>query len=155
MERGVEFYSGGVRIAADLYTPDDLATGEQRAAVVLCCGYTGIKDLYLNDMGRRMAAAGFVALTFDYKGWGKSDGPKVRLDPFGRMEDTRAAITFLAQQPEVDASRLGLYGISYGGSTATYTGSPSGRRPLWSVISARSRSAFVAKSQRPMVEPRA
>ena len=121
MERGVEFYSGGIRLSADLYTPDDLVAGEQRAAVVLCCGYTGIKDLYLNDMGRRLADAGFVALTFDYKGWGKSDGAKVRLDPFGRMEDTRAAITFLARQPEVDANRLGLYGISYGGSTATYT----------------------------------
>ena len=59
MERGVEFFSGGVRLAADLYTPDDFVAGEPRAAVVLCCGYTGIKDLYLNDMGRRMAAAGY------------------------------------------------------------------------------------------------
>lgn len=89
--------------------------------MVLCCGYTGIKDLYLNDMGRRLAAAGFVALTFDYKGWGKSDGPKLRLAPYGRVEDTQAAITFLAQQPEVDPERLGLYGISYGGSTAVFT----------------------------------
>jgi uncharacterized protein len=88
---------------------------------VLCCGYTGIKDLYLNVMGGRFADAGYVALTFDYKGWGKSDGPPLRLAPFGRVEDTQAAITFLAQQPEVDAARLGLYGISYGGSTAAFT----------------------------------
>jgi uncharacterized protein len=88
---------------------------------VLCCGYTGIKDLYLNVMGARFADAGYVALTFDYKGWGKSEGPPLRLAPFGRVEDTQAAITFLAQQPEVDAARLGLYGISYGGSTAAFT----------------------------------
>jgi hypothetical protein len=120
MERPLEFYSAGTRLAADLYLPDGHG-GEKLPGVVLCCGYTGIKDLYLNDMGRRFAAAGFAALTFDYKGWGKSDGPKLRLAPYGRVEDTQSALTFLAQQPEVDASRLGLYGISYGGSTATFT----------------------------------
>jgi alpha-beta hydrolase superfamily lysophospholipase len=119
VERAVEFYSGGTRLAADLYVPEDHA--ERGAGVVLCCGYTGIKDLYLNDMARRLAAAGYVALTFDYKGWGKSDGPPLRLAPYGRVEDTQAALTFLAQQPGVDPGRLGLYGISYGGSTAIFT----------------------------------
>jgi hypothetical protein len=119
MERVAEFFSAGTRLAADLYLPESgVGTG---AGVVLCCGYTGIKDLYLNDMGRRLAAAGFVALTFDYKGWGKSDGAKLRLAPYGRVEDTQAALTFLTQQGEVDAARLGLYGISYGGSTAAFT----------------------------------
>lgn len=118
--RAVDLYSAGTRLAADLYLPEDRA-GEALPGVVLCCGYTGIKDLYLNDMGRRLAAAGYAALTFDYKGWGKSDGPQLRLAPYGRVEDTQSALTFLAQRPEVDPSRLGLYGISYGGSTATFT----------------------------------
>ncbi len=120
MERAVEFFSGGYRLAADLYGPDDVRSDERRPGVVLCCGYTGVKDVFLNDMGRRIAAGGFVALTFDYKGWGKSDGPPLRLNPYGRVEDTRAALTFLAMQPEVDAGRLGLYGISYGGSVAAF-----------------------------------
>src|SRR5436190_23354464 len=119
MERTVELYSAGTRLAGDLYLPE--GHSGRGAGVVLCCGYTGIKDLYLNDMGRRLAAAGFVALTFDYKGWGKSEGPPLRLAPYGRVEDTQAALTFLAQQPEVDPGRLGLYGISYGGSTAAFT----------------------------------
>jgi len=119
VERAVEFYSAGTRLAGDLYVPEGHA--ERAAGVVLCCGYTGIKDLYLNDMARRLAAAGYVALTFDYKGWGRSDGPPLRLAPYGRVEDAQAALTFLAQQPEVDPGRLGLYGISYGGSTAVFT----------------------------------
>jgi uncharacterized protein len=121
MERPVAFYSGGARLAADLYLPEGLAAGEQRPGVVLCCGYTGVKNLYLDEMARRFAAGGFVALTFDYKGWGESEGPKLRLAPFGRVEDTQAALTFLSTQPSVDVNRLGLYGISYGGSTATFT----------------------------------
>ncbi len=118
MERPVRFYSGGVALAGDLYVPEGVVG--TRPGVVLCCGYTGIKDLYLNDMARRLCAAGYVALAFDYRGWGKSEGPPLRLSPFGRVEDTQAALTFLAQQAEVAEDRLGLYGISYGGSTAVF-----------------------------------
>lgn len=121
MERAVTFFSGGCRLAADLYLPDGLAVGERRPGIVLCCGYTGVKNLYLDDMARRIAAAGLVALTFDYKGWGASEGQPLRLAPYSRVEDTQAALTFLAQQPEVDGAKLGLYGISYGGSTAAFT----------------------------------
>lgn len=121
MERALTFFSGGCRLAADLYVPDGLASGERRPGIVLCCGYTGVKNLYLDDMARRLAAAGFVAMTFDYKGWGESEGERLRLAPYSRVEDTQAALTFLEHLPEVDADRLGLYGISYGGSTATFT----------------------------------
>jgi uncharacterized protein len=121
VERAVSFFSGGCRLAADLYVPDDLGAGEARPGVALCCGYTGVKNLYLDEMARRICSAGFVALTFDYKGWGASDGPPLRLAPYGRVEDSQAALSFLSTQPEVEAGRLGLYGISYGGSTATFT----------------------------------
>lgn len=121
MEHALSFQSGGCRLAADLYVPNDLAPGERRPGIVLCCGYTGVKNLYLDDMARRLAAAGLVALTFDYKGWGQSEGLPLRLAPYSRVEDTQAALTFLSQRPEVNAEQLGLYGISYGGSTATFT----------------------------------
>jgi fermentation-respiration switch protein FrsA (DUF1100 family) len=119
-EQAVSFYSGGCRLAADLYLPEGADEGEQ-PGVVLCCGYTGVKNLYLDEMARRFARAGLVALTFDYKGWGESEGPRLRLAPYGRVEDTRAALSYLASRSEVDPDRLGLYGISYGGSTATFT----------------------------------
>lgn len=120
MEREATFYSGGSQLRADLYLPDR-AESEARPGVVLCCGYTGVKNLYLDEMGRRFARGGYVALTFDYKGWGQSEGPPLRLAPYGRVEDTQAALTFLAQQTQVQPERLALYGISYGGATATFT----------------------------------
>ncbi len=66
--------------------------------------------------------AGYVVLTFDYKGWGDSDGPKNRLAPYSRVADVQAAITFLQMQPSVDPARIGIYGTSYGGATVVWVG---------------------------------
>ena len=117
----VSFYSEGTRLSGDLFLPPDLKPGEQRAGIVLCHGYTGVRDLYLPDNARELNAAGYVVLTFDYKGWGDSDGSKSRLAPYGRVTDSQAALTFLGAQPMVDDQRLGLYGTSYGGATVTWT----------------------------------
>ena len=120
MKRPIHFFSEGVRLVGDLYLPDGLKPGERRAGVVLCHGYTGVKDLFLPDNARVLNEAGYVVLTFDYKGWGESAGPRSRLAPFSRVADAQAALSFLAAQPEVAPERLGLYGASYGGATVTF-----------------------------------
>ena len=122
MKRALEFYSEGFKLCGDLYTPEGLAPGEQRAAVLLCHGYTGVKDLYLPDNARSLNQAGYVAMTFDYKGWGDSEGTRSRLAPYSRVMDVQAAMTFLSLQPEVDSQRIGLYGTSYGGATVSWVG---------------------------------
>ena len=104
MKRAVEFYSEGFKLYGDVYTPEDLAPGEKRAAVLLCHGYTGVKNLYLPDNAESLNQAGYVAMAFDYKGWGDSEGNR----------------TFLGLRPEVDAERIGLYGTSYGGATVAW-----------------------------------
>ncbi len=118
----VAFYSEGVRLVGDLYHPDGPGPDGGRAGVVLCHGYTGVKDLYLPDNARMLAEAGYVVLVFDYKGWGGSEGPRTRLAPYSRVADVQAALTFLGAQAEVDEKRLGLYGTSYGGATVVWTG---------------------------------
>lgn len=121
MRTPITFFSEGVKLVGDLYRPDDLPSGERRAGIVLCHGYTGVKDLYLPDNARVLNDAGYVVLTFDYKGWGESGGPRSRLAPWSRVADVQAALTFLGAQPEVDADRLGIYGTSYGGATVVWT----------------------------------
>ncbi len=121
MKRAVEFYSEGFKLVGDVYVPDGLPSGEQRAAVLLCHGYTGVKDLYLPDNAKTLNDAGYVVMTFDYKGWGESEGTRSRLAPYSRVADVQAAMTYLSIQPEADADRIGLYGTSYGGATVTWT----------------------------------
>src|SRR5438105_1635020 len=120
MKRPVTFYSEGCKLVGDVYSPDDLQPGETRAGIVLCHGYTGVKDLYLPDNARVLNEAGYVVLTFDYKGWGDSEGSRNRLAPYSRVADVQAALTFLGAQPEVDAARLGIYGTSYGGAIVVW-----------------------------------
>ncbi len=120
IKKPVTFYSEGCLLVGDLYLPDGLDGDDRRAGVVLCHGYTGVKDLYLPDNARALVEAGYVALAFDYKGWGTSAGPRTRLNPHGRVADAQAALTFLAMQEQVDDQRLALYGTSYGGATAIW-----------------------------------
>ena len=121
MKRAVKFYSEGFKLVCDVYVPDGLPSGEQRAAVLLCHGYTGVKDLYLPDNAKTLNDAGYVVMTFDYKGWGESEGTRSRLAPYSRVADVQAAMTYLSIQPEADADRIGLYGTSYGGATVSWT----------------------------------
>jgi dienelactone hydrolase len=115
----VAFHSEGVRLAGTVYRPEGAASGGW-PGVVLCHGYNGVRDLYLPDAARALAAAGYVALSFDYKGWGGSAGPPLRLDPYGRVADAGAAVSFLAGLRGVDVRRIGLFGWSFGGSTAIW-----------------------------------
>ena len=98
----------------------DVKQGDRRAGTLLCHGYTGVRSIYLPDNARMLAEAGYVVMSFDYKGWGDSEGPKSRLAPYSRVADVQAALTFLGAQPEVDAARLGIYGTSYGGATVVF-----------------------------------
>lgn len=117
----VSFYSEGVKLEGNLFRPDNKRFPGRRPGVVLCHGYTGTRDLYLADAATALNDAGYIALTFDYKGWGTSEGPTRRLDPYGRVFDTQAATTFLSLQTEADADRIGLFGWSFGGATVIWS----------------------------------
>ncbi len=122
MKQPVTFYSEGVQLVGDVYYPEGLQPGETRAGIVLCHGYTGVKDLYLPDNARVLNQAGYIVLTFDYKGWGDSAGSKSRLAPYSRVYDVLAAVTFLSALPQVDEDAIGIYGTSYGGATVVWAG---------------------------------
>ena len=109
------FFSSGTRCAAVLWRPADPAC-EPAPGVVLCHGFRGIKEWFLPDFAREFSRRGHAVLTFDYRGFGESDGQRGRLIPAEQVEDIRSALTFLGAQPWVDQDRLALYGTSFGGA---------------------------------------
>lgn len=119
MKESIAFHSEGTKLVGDVHGPDD-PPDVPRPGIVLCGGYTGVKEVYAPDFAARLVAAGYVCIAFDYKGWGGSDGPPNRLDPYGRVWDSFAAATVLGERDEVDAGRVGVLGWSYGGATAIW-----------------------------------
>ena len=120
-QRIVHFFSEGSRIEADYFLPDHPGLDNQSLpGIVLCHGYSGMRFQLLPDFGRIFADAGYAVLSMDYRGFGGSEGPKWRLMPLEQVEDIRNAITFLQQQAEVDAQRIGLWGTSNGGAHIAY-----------------------------------
>jgi pimeloyl-ACP methyl ester carboxylesterase len=119
MERSVSFFSEGVKLAGVLRLPDGLAPGERRAAVICCQGFSLVKEVWLPNNARALNRAGYVTLSLDYRGFGESGGePRCRLVPQMQVQDVRNALTYLETVPEVDAKRLGVFGISLGASVA-------------------------------------
>lgn len=119
MER-VHFYSEGARLSGILYLPDNQGSAKKRPGIVLCHGFTGIKELILPRYAEAFAEAGLVALTFDYRGFGESDGQRGRLLWQDQVADIGNAVTYLTTREEVDGQRIGLWGTSYGGALAPY-----------------------------------
>src|SRR3989442_2803190 len=65
---------------------------------------------------------GYVTLRFDMRGCGDSEGEHGRVICLDQVEDTRNALTFLAQHPAVDGARIALIGTSFGGAVSGYAG---------------------------------
>lgn len=89
-------------------------------AVVCCQGFSLTKEVWLGKHAQALNRAGYATLNIDYRYFGESGGaPRGRLVPLAQVQDVRNALTFLESVPEVDASRLGVFGISLGASVAT------------------------------------
>jgi pimeloyl-ACP methyl ester carboxylesterase len=110
----VEFDSDGRTLRGVLVSPDRGA--EQLPAVVMAGGWCYVKELVLPRYAEKLVEAGLRALLFDLRCLGESDGsPRQELDPWGQIDDYRAALDYLETRADVDASRLGAWGISYSG----------------------------------------
>lgn len=112
------FARDGLRLAGILTLPTQASSSARVPAVLLCQGLSGLKNLVLPAVAQILATAGFASLAFDYRGYGESQGELGWVRPSDRLEDAQYAFAYLAQCAEVDAARLGVYGLSYGGPIA-------------------------------------
>ena len=136
----VVIYSKGVRLAGNLWSPPNADTAKARPGLLLVHGWGGTKDQLNANYASDFAARGYYVLTFDYRGWGESEGdlqpvkelPKDRgetfiaevrevrdvVNPNNQFDDILAALSYLKGEPGVDATRIGLWGTSLGAGLA-------------------------------------
>ena len=108
------FDSHGVRCAARVYRPQGAVAS--RPVVVMAHGFGSVRALRLYPYAERFAAAGYVVVVFDYRGFGDSEGePRQLLSIRGQHEDWRAAIAFARGLDGIDPERVVAWGTSFAG----------------------------------------
>lgn len=122
MRSDISFKSAGEVCAGWLHLPEDAGGDESFPVIVMAHGFSGVKEQGLAEYADRFADAGFAVVVFDFRFFGASGGkPRGQLFPLEMVEDYRNAISFACRHPNVDASRVGVWGTSYSGGLATYT----------------------------------
>src|SRR5262245_42759496 len=71
--RDVVFFSEGIQCYGRLFTPVGFSAESKAPAVVVAPGWGEIESS-VEPIAAGFASAGLVAMTIDYRGWGKSGG---------------------------------------------------------------------------------
>ena len=122
METPVSFPSDGLTLSGVLHVPATYKAGEKLPAFLVLHGFMGSKDESHGEIQARMLADwGYAALRFDMRGCGDSGGTRGFVLCLDQVADTRNALTWLAQRPEIDPRRIGVIGHSFGAAVAVYT----------------------------------
>lgn len=120
----VEWTVEGTTLRGWLYVPD--GHHGELPAVVLQHGFSAVKEMHLDDYAGVFEAAGLACLAYDHPGFGASDAvpgtPRQEIDPWQQIRYIQHAISYAQSRPEVDATRIGLWGSSYGAAHAYVVG---------------------------------
>lgn len=87
----------------------DIAPG-----IIMTHGFSALKEHRLSVFAEVFAEAGMCVLVYDNRNFGESDGDvRFEVDPALQVRDMRDAITFIQSLPQVDATKIGLWGTSF------------------------------------------
>ncbi len=110
----------GERISTVMHIPEETPA----PAVVFSHGFTGNKieahRLFVRA-ARKMSKEGFVAVRFDFRGSGESDGEFEEMSISSEISDLNSVLKFLLDKKEVSREKIGLVGLSLGGVVSILT----------------------------------
>lgn len=122
MEEPVQWTSkAGLKLAGIVELPADMKPGEKRGAFLVLHGFGSRKESEtMRTVARMFTSLGYVAMRFDMRGCGESEGERGRVICLEQVEDTASALEFLARHEKVDGKRIGVFGHSFGAAVAIY-----------------------------------
>lgn len=111
----VSFDSEGDTLVGHLYRPAGSAVPVSTRAVVVTGSWATVKEQMAGRYARGLAERGYVALAFDFRGYGESEGlPRDFESPEQKIVDIHHAVSYLQGVPGVDRQRIGAMGICAG-----------------------------------------
>jgi uncharacterized protein len=88
--------------------------------IIMTQGLTLLKEHYIPNWGRKFVEAGYSVLIYDHRGWGSSEGsPRNVVNPMQQAEDYHDAVLFARSLPEIDSSRIAIWGIGHSAGAST------------------------------------
>jgi len=110
----VSFMSDGIELKGHLYRPE--GARKPLPAVVMAGGWCYVKELIQPEYAAFFVKAGYAVLTFDYRNLGESGGqPRQHINPWEQIYDIINGVTYVSTRDDIDANRVGVWGISYAG----------------------------------------
>ncbi len=89
-------------------------------------------DKYV-QLAEYLGRVGIACCRYDFRGSGESDGRYAETTVRTRIDDLTAVIAYVRTLPAIDASRVGLFGSSFGGFVSHFVAAsePVGARVTW------------------------
>lgn len=144
----ITFKSQGVNLSGLLFTPADFDASAKYPAIVFSGPFNQIKEQMGAVYGQKMAALGYVFLSFDHLGYGDSEGElRDNENPFIKMESIRDSISYLGTLPFVDQERIfGIGGCASGGYVPLVAATDKRLKAIASVSGMMDNTGFYYKS---------
>ncbi len=115
----VEVSFGETTVPALFHLPPGHREGDRHPCLVMISGMDAFKELQINSSADRFLRRGFAVLILDGPGQGTSLTRRVWYDPDRQGALGVSAFEAAAARPEVDASRVMMWGLSFGSFWAT------------------------------------
>jgi dienelactone hydrolase len=139
-ERSAVVVSEGAPLHAQVYYPK--SASPPLPTIIMSHGWGGTAAM-LRSQATDFAQAGYLAIAFDYRGWGESQSRVIQaaptgktsggepfngemrelremVDPLDQAMDIQNVIHWAMGEPAVDKNRLGLWGTSFSGGLIVY-----------------------------------
>lgn len=110
-----------------LYLPASASPNQKAPAMVVVHGSGGARDTREGDYGRGLSEAGIAVLAIDAftpRGVASTVEDQSRVTTGQMVRDAFAALAYLSKRPEIDPVRIGVMGMSKGGSVAMQAADP-------------------------------
>jgi uncharacterized protein len=115
----VQFKSDGLVLAGRLYKPKNFDPSKKYSAIVTGGSLTAVKEQMAGTYAGKLAEQGFIALAFDYRNYGESEGePRQFEDPALKLKDLQSAVTYLLSLLYVE--KVGALGVCTSGGNVAY-----------------------------------